>query len=642
MVARNLRDVVGKIGSTNVRLASWRTPEQPAYQRRYVPVKPQDRFVSGQQFEFTADLEFRDWVIDDFSGGSQWTAQTRWQPDAAHVAFIQHAYINRDGVLLTGFRGVDTFWASSSSAINDVSWLVFANSKMWGAKDTLLYEWGSDDWISATAATGGASDQRVVGMASIGSDMFVSLNTSGTIRKITNYDGSPSEALHWAKVTDDATAVPLVEFNDRLYGLWFDDLYEINPTSANTRTQRADLRPSQWIQNSTNAANTCNRLGVSDVGPVWFQRADNGFTYVWEYNVASDTSRRIGQLPGQGGRPFSIFVAFGFVFVSYIDATDRGYVWYGRGGQTGQIGGWQHFKDSAAPLILGTFDDSLVLSLSTKTDDEVSPSDVNWIGMYNFSSGGWSQLGHTFGGQTAATSGTGMVFEGNVFITGADAQNDGVLALTPDEGLLGIAAWDGLKAITDHPIITTGFWHFGYPNVEKILTEVTVEVDKLVSGDNLILSYAIDGDPTFTALPTFTATADNYFHTFVVSTSSTTVKGFTFSLKLEVRSGSNMTINAIRSRATSNQSRREWQLVLDASDSSSGGYEQNDVEWLQDLEDLKTAKNVVVFTDPWQKKDEGTADTFDVIVEDIITPPATHSPSDQREAIVILRDVVLV
>ena len=55
-----------------------------------------------------------------------------------------------------------------------------------------------------------------------------------------------------------------------------------------------------------------------------------------------------------------------------------------------------------------------------------------------------------------------------------------------------------------------------------------------------------------------------------------------------------------------------------------------------------TSKVVVSFTDPFQNLEKETADTFDVSIEEVLTPRVMSEQSDQVRALVRVRGVSLV
>ena len=161
MPSRDLVNVVGKIGTLNVRLASWRPPSgvDQAYTRRYVPVKPEDRFVPGQQFEFTADLEMRDWVIDDFSGGlavGKW-----WSPDSGQV-YRAERFRLAEGLKYEP-SGLITYTVTDGGGTptrQDSTTMFVAGGKLWTGKQVTIYEWQptTNNWDDTGLATGATND----------------------------------------------------------------------------------------------------------------------------------------------------------------------------------------------------------------------------------------------------------------------------------------------------------------------------------------------------------------------------------------------------------------------------------------------------------------------------------------------------
>jgi hypothetical protein len=237
---------------------------------------------------------------------------------------------------------------------------------------------------------------------------------------------------------------------------------------------------------------------------------------------------------------------------------------------------------------------------------------------YDITTGGISQVARTISEPQGMTTYGSDVF----LVEGATAHR--VLTTEYDTGA-------GLE-------LTTGRYDFGYLGLVKTLTKVTVSCEDALATDETVgLAYAVDGGSFTSASGTMVATDTT--KTWIISSSSATVRGVEFELKLTVKantSASSPKILSLTAEAVGSEDRLEWVLVLDLSDNN----EQHGQVTLDGLKTLKAAHTVVSFTDPWQVLDHTSAESFDVTVEEVNLPQT--EPGAYPQAVVRLRAVATV
>ena len=641
---------IGALGGFPIRLAEFAGEDRAAYRRQYVPVKPSDRFVSGQQFEFTADLEFRDWVIDDFSGGIQ--PGPFWNPNRNGVVKMFAIHVRNDDATIS--RAYETTQISGGGGDMIGGLLFRANAGLWsgGGNDIEIRSWSASSsvWAATAKATGfpNLNYQILTAASPVVDEVYLISQFNTEIRKISNLSGATSNAQHFAAGSFGSGPV-LVAYNGRLFVVSNGDLREIDQSTPDTSTLLTDFNGSR------SPFPTHYRATISDVGPMWFAENSDGYTYVYEYNVASDTSARVARLPVAGVQPVSIRYLLGFTFVSYHLSPffggspaikGRGYIFWFRGSQSGTIGpvpfdGSYSLSNTLearmGPFICGVVGNDLIVTSGRITLAAYDLSDGTWSGYGVSDSGGgatdqWSYMNDT-PRLSAEAFGESLFITSDRTVSGAD-----ILRIIPD-------TWETRTQDQDTNL-QTGRWHFGYPNVEKIFTTVTIDTNSITADDDIDLFYSVDGGAFVQATGTYSGVASTF--TWTLSDSSTTVKGFDLDLRFDVsaRSATNtneLTVYRIRSRATSAQSRRVWQIALDANlAGSEAGGTVIDHELLDNLNTLKANKAIVAFADPWQNRLEDGPETFDVIVEEVDTPALGESQQGQAIALVTLRESSLV
>ncbi|HEX7098947.1 MAG TPA: hypothetical protein VF377_06875 [Acidimicrobiia bacterium] len=468
----------------------------------------------------------------------------------------------------------------SAAALTDGGVLGLAQGVLWTVDDAAGYAWDSanGDWDTGVA-TGGTTNQAT--SIADGHDTWVYTgHSNGVIRRWK----SGSNEAHYSTFGEDPV---LVDFGGILFALDSDDLYEIDKTTADTRTQRADLTGSSSLYLA--ATPWCyNRLTVSDVGPVWLQRLNSGETHIWEYNVAEDVQARIGKLPATPSFPYSIFWANGFVFVGFRYAPSHsapglGYLYYQRGSQRGVAGPFSRDVSSSAS--------APVLIAGMVGDDVIVIYDGTAFA-YNLTAGGISEVGTVDDSRWSA-----RVFGRDIFAGGGD--NKHVQRLV-----------DGKYAAS--AVLLTGRHDMEYPGLRKRLLDVTVVTDPLPSGTSVGMTVIVDGGDPITLTGSHD-TDDAQRFTWSAASTSADIVGYQFELRPTLASTDENAAPVVReliATAAAAAHRIEWVLSIDCSDMS----------W-QEIDNLNAmAGDIVTFTDDFQNRDSDDPDSFVVQVAELLTP----------------------
>lgn len=353
-------------------------------------------------------------------------------------------------------------------------------------------------------------------------------------------------------------------------------------------------------------------MSLSDKGPIWVQRLDNGQTLLWQYNKAQDFQEIIGKLTQDFVFPYSVFFTKGYSFVAYRtgsahDQSGDAYIWYKRGGQDGVIGPFRSTTGVTASkpiLIGGLIGDDMIVYFDGA------------IWAYNFTDGSlymWA---------TQTTTGTPedcIVLGNQVFIT----------PVTSGANTMAVERFSQDKYTTETATIDLGKHDWDYHGLLKILLDVTVITDKLPANTQVQVAYSADG-ADFTTIAGTTHNVDDATRvTFPVSTSSGTVTGFEFEIRLILATTDNTvtpTVREVSARAMGASSVLEWIMAIDIGHVG----EQASHALIDGLNAFKAAKAVVSFSDPWQNREDDAADTFDVVVEEVFTPKLRESNQESE------------
>jgi hypothetical protein len=597
---------IGQLGSVKFKLASW-VPAADQYQRRYLPVDFESEAASGDTPGLEADPKFRGFAVRSWRGGegiTYWDREGSMYRESTNVRPVSIL----DGLILGADQDV-TVNASGGATFNDGSRFGYGLGSIWVADDGDGYKW-TPDWGAAVSTGAVGSD---VTSLTDGDDTFMySGHESGAIWRWKS--GSSEE--HFDTTTDPFTYPPVVRsYEGVLYALDGDDLYEIDKTTPDTRTQVGDPANGSSAVFLADTTWPWARMSLSDKGPIWVQRLDNGQTFLWQYHKALDFQEIIGKAPQDFIFPYSVFFTKGYSFVAYRVADKHAnpgdaYIWYKRGGQDGVIGPFRSTTGTTAskPILIGGMigDDMIVYF-----DGAV------WA--YNFTDGAVYQ----WSAQTSTGTPEDCIVLGNqVFITPVNVGGGNTA---------GVERFRENFYTTETATIDLGKHDWDYRGLLKTLIDVTVITDPLPADTSVQVAYSADG-ATFVTVSGTTHDVDGETRvTFPVSTSDpgVTVIGFEFELRLILSTTDNTatpTVREVSARAVGASAVLEVIMILDAGNTR--GQESHKI--IDDLNGLRTAQAVVEFKDPFQNRDKDETDDYDVVVAEVFTP-VRHTSNVEEE-----------
>jgi hypothetical protein len=603
------------IGGVKVRLAAWLPPDQ-RYTDRLIPVDPGLQFLPNERTSLVARQASTFWQMNDWKAGEGFD---RWSPDREGGGYHQSTNVRPKRIgdgLVIGAQVETTKDSGGSTDFADGQIIGIAQGKLWVVADDTGYEWDGSKW-SAGISTGAAGGDTARSLAD-GQDTWI--YTSHAAKTIRRWKSGSTETHYATGTADDFTYDPvLVAFGERLFALDGDDLYEIDLTTANTRTLVRDAggdssnflaQPSQYSR----------RITVSDRGPMWMQRLNNGQTRIWEYNVAQDVGYIIGELPVGMTVPSSIFYARGFTFVGFVatpilGGAGLGYIYFQRGAQRGVLGPIRLDSSNTAVVICGVVGDELLFIRNGAL----------WA--YNFTGGGIFHLAEA--ATTAGTGANGVVFGPDVFLAGLSSSK--VDRYRTDRYTTGTAT------------LASGLYDIAYLDIPKKLAEITVVTEPLPTGTSVSVAYTTDGE-TYTALSGSHSTVGASERTWQVSTAAgSTVRGRRFGIRLTLATTDatvTPTVRGVLVRASG--AAHERQVVMAVDVSSDDTVESQDTKAIiAALRGLVTAQNIVSFSSPLLGDPEDDPVAFDVEVRNLIVPDAEH-PTERLAATIELVGTELV
>lgn len=592
---------IGLIGTTPIRLAAWLDQDE-RYQRRYIPVDPSAEAIASDRPGLSADPRVRTWAIRSWAGGE---GDTVWDREIS-------SYRKGDGLapvrIGDGLQLVRNFAYSLNSGgtdFSDAKRFGYGLGSLWAITDNNGYSWDRTNgrWAAGIATGAAGSDATSI---TDGDDTFMWVGLeSGAIRRF----NSGGNAERFAAGTF-AYAPVLRSFQGLLYALDGDDLYTINKTVVNTRVQVADLTGSSDAY-LDNIPWSYNRMSLSDKGPIWIQRLDNGQTFIWEYNVALDTQQVIGTLPVDFAYPYSVFYSRGFTFVGfrYANGHDQpgdAAVYFFRGAQNG-VAPLRLPEDHASTanlpvLIAGFIGDDLMIYYAGRL----------WA--YNVSAGGIHCVG--IQSVTSEVAEDAITFGHDVFA--------GDLGGSRKAG-----RWRGDRYAAAGSL-STGRFDFDYEGLLKLLLEVTVITDPLPASTSVTMQVAADGGTPVTLTGTHDTDGQRRF-TWFASSAASSIFGYEFELIPNAATSDTQntpTIRQVAARGTGAVHQLEFVLSIDVSDMSAA-----EIDGLNALAD--DSIGVLTFTDPFQNPEQDAPDTFAVTVEEVVTPEVRtgESPTEQHATI---------
>ena len=601
--------------TTEIRLAKW-LPEGDQYQRRYLPVDPEGG-ISSDEPGLHADTKVRLWVIRSWSGGE---GEDLW--DRERSTYRQSTGVRLptlgDGLILSRLREL-TQDSTGAADFADGKRFGLGLGKLWACKDGDAYEWdrsnGRWDTADSTGATTNLCTSLVDGSSglAINDDQFMFSGHGND--SIWKWDPGSAGIEHYAAAAGDPFIYdPVLQaFNGRLYALDGDDLYLIDTTTTDTRTQKGDLSVGSSDLYIATTPWAYNRMSVSDKGPIWIVRQDNGQTFIAEYNVASDSQAIIGNLPVDFAFPYSIFFTQGFVFVGFRYAHEHAengdaYLYFQRGAQRGTAGPFRSptgVTASKPVLIAGQIGNDLICYYDG----------IIWA--YNLTDGGISQVAAQVLGGTIEDV---ITFGQEIFV--GPNTGDKIERYLADEYVAS-------------GTLDTGRHDWDYPALLKLLSNAGVITDPLPANTSIAMSVSVDGGSVTALTGTHDTDNDRRFQ-WAASVPGTDLIGYEFELRVTLATTDSTVTPRVRQiNAVVNgvAARIEWILQLDVSDASDS-----------EIDDINGFRGqTLTFSDPWQNRDSDSADSIVVTVEEVITPKLRdRDSSDELTAFIRLRSRDLV
>lgn len=607
MAIEGVRDRVGSLGSTRIRLAQTSRP----YKHFYVNSVRERQDQAGTDVRSEVQrVDVREWKLDDWMGGF---GNPVWRSDQAnryntgrHVV-PQYRTVSTGGLVLgpsVATTGDDTPAADFTPVSDNRVWLArnpgSTSTTVWAPKTRALHPWlPSTQLWDATAVTAGPVAGVPVQVADPDDGfLYVLDNTDSDIYQV-NPTGAANN-LHvdrsavgsiWANNADN---FGLAAYRGQVYLLTTaGDLYRINPAATNDVTQVVDAYYSGFINTGDHYA----RLATNDVGLVWYRETVNG-TDVWEYNAIEDSDRIIHQIPGPV-YPWGIATVGGFVFIGYSSSTasesPNAYIDYVREGQVGTLGPIVTESESYAVSIAGAYQNRyLVVHVA-----EVNSPDDPWQAfVYDLKEAAW----HHWVSGALGTS-THSVAPGPPRIVGRDM-------LVPSSS--GVATYriehvdfeEYSTAAAGEAYLDTGRYDFDLPGTQKALVDITVITDPLPANTSIQLQYSLDGD-AFAGSGLDITTDGATSTTFSFATSN--LLFYELELRILLNStttSATPTVRSVTARAFPTSVQEYWDIDVDLNpqryEVSSGGDQVTPQAIIAALENLKTAQATVTFTNPWQ------------------------------------------
>lgn len=561
----------GTLGPVEFVLPHWLDWEE-RYSRKYVPVAPASRVVTGADDKIAPETDIATWAITDWSAGE---GDTRWR-DRGRYRVSDGASPLSDGSGVS--LGYDWSVATGQTAV-----IARGGGRLVAARDMddSIYEWNGSAWV-ALWSIGGTVGDDATAMAAVDSTAWFVLDDDGDIRKVT----SGSNTAHYTGGNFDS----IVAYEGVLYGVSDLDLYEIDTSTASTRTLVSDSNVGEAVSDTR-----VSLASVSDVGPIWLSPTSDGRTLIKEYNKADDVAYVIGNLP-RDSHAYDIGFFNGIYLVAFRTADSHAsagdaFLYYQAGGLRGVAGPFRASSSTASSRV----------ALAGVIGDRIHIAFQQRLWAYDLTTGGismvadWSSssLGDSFGALT---------FGREVFVAGA--------------GHYG--AFDSEAFYTGGTqTLSTGLYDYGYLGLPKLVHTVTVTTENAISGgDSVEVGYVVDGNTVQWLSGAMTSGASN---TWTVSSSSHSVIGteIEWQLRLDGSSSSQApTVVALHSDVSGAASRIEWACAIDVGRSSVTSGQ----DILAALSALKTDSAVVQWSDPFQVNPYDADETFDVRVLDVSTP----------------------
>jgi hypothetical protein len=562
-----------------------------------------------------------DWHINEWSGGE---GEDLWQGEDTYdkSTNVTPKQVG-DGLVLGASQSTTVNDNATPATFTEGLRFGLAQGKLWSVKDGSAHFWQptTSDWDETGWSTGEA-----------GSDTPTSVIDQGDgTNIIIGYDDGASHHARQVSSGADAAITGLTydyapvfrNWGGTLFWLDGDDLYDFTMSgAAATETLRADVsgRSDDYL---TNGFEVYNRLSSSDKGPIWFQRLDNGQTFIHEWNVNTSTHQVLAKLPVDFASPYSLFFANGFYFCGFRYAEDHAgtgdaYVFGFRNAQRFLAGPVREATDgttaSRALLIAGMIGDDLTFYFDG----------AMWA--YNLTSGGLSQISDSAG--TDHTKPTeAITFGKSIFLANMS-------------DLAQVERHDRRSYTTRTATWDSGRYDFDTPGITKALLSVTVVTEPLPSAASVALSVAADGG-SFTAVTGTHSDTDATSKTWTVSSSDADVTGTDFELRLTLAttdSSVTPTIRSITARAVSVERRRVTRFEPDARNALNVGDAPRSSDVLKKMRELGAYNGVVKMTSRIDDESYKTPITFDGTIDSVEAHEV--NPGDESPPFIVVREVV--
>lgn len=609
----------GLLGGKAIVLADAERP----YRRRYSPVLPESRDIPTFDDEFDADVLTRRWQLDDWRRGE---GETRWVEGWFRQSTNVRPHPTESGLILGPDQSITL--DDAAATFNESLRFGYGQGKLWTVYDGSASDWqpSSGDWNSTTISTG-AGTSLCASIADGGSDGFMySSHADKTIRR---WKTGTTENWVGTGATQPTYVPILLTFQGTLYALDGDDLYTLDKTIAATTTwdvastQVSDTTISGYSSTYLSASDNTNykRLSKSDVGPIWFQRLDNGQTLIHQYNHYTQTTSQLGKVTADFVYPYDINWFLGFTFVAYRETPEHGepgdaFLFYQRGGQFGPVGPFR-----------GTSSASTRVHIAGMSGSEILVVGGGAVWAYDFAEGAIFQVADL---TSTDEPDDARVFGDDVLIAGV---NGGSTAFQCERLDLGTYT-------TETATIDSGQHNFGFPGVTKLALDVTVYTDPLPADTSYTLSYSLDG-ASFVAHADTVTTDNSTSYTFTLSTNAAQVRCESFEWRLTLattNTAQTPTVRRVVTRATSLEKFLEWRLLLATSEELGAvdGQPLSPHQLWEDLKGVVDDNSVVELSDPWSVAPDEAAETVDVYIVEAELP-AWDAPYEEAFAAVRLR-----
>lgn len=597
------------LGSLELPLAGW-LPDDEQYQRRVLPTDPASETVSGDRPGFSAEPAFRVFATRSWRGGEgnvTWERESRQYNKSSNV---RPASID-DGLVL-GARQIITPPNGGAGIFNDGRRFGYGLGRLWTCEDSDAYAWDAtnQDWDAAVST--GATTNNVISLTD-GDDTFMySSHVNDVIRRWNS--GATSEWYATGTWNDPV----LRSFRGILYGLDGDDLYTISKGAANTRTLVADIAGSSAVYRA-DVPWPYGRMSLSDRGPIWLQRLDNGQTFLHLYDPASDTQEVLGKISVDFVFPYSIMFTHGFVWVAlryaptHAESGDA-YLWFKRGAQEGYAGPFRSPTGVTAskPILLaGVIGDDLIVYFDGA------------VWGYNLTDGAIFMIADQ---TTTAVPEDAITFGKDIFIT----------PVTSGGNTTAVERFNTVAYTTETATIDLGKHDWDYPGLVKVLYDITVVTDPLPANTTIQAAVSADG-AAFVNIGVASDVDGSTRHRFVASSSAgATISGIEFELRLLLAStnvANTPTVREVSARATGGKSLLEIVILVDC-----GKSRVEAAKFLTALDAIARPATPAIFslTDPYQAGEKDTVAAFDVKVKEVRSPKA-YTDQDETERAALIR-----